>query len=78
LHDPPVQFWLSMSLPKQYRPPFLGAGLLQSRRRNRRQSALHEDQEAHDDHFPSTAGQIWLHDFFCTWGPSQPGGQERD
>ena len=73
LQVPPVQFWLSMSLPMQYRPPCFGAGLLHSRRRNWRQSALHEDHEAHEDHFPSTEGQIWLQDFFWTWGPSQPG-----
>ncbi len=69
----PVQFWLAMSLPKQYRPPCLGAGLLHSLLRNWRQSGLHEDQEDQDDHWPSTEGHMLLHVFFCTWGPSHPG-----
>ena len=41
----------------QYLPSFLGVGLLQSRRLNWRQSALHEDHDVHVDHLPSTEGQ---------------------
>ena len=73
LHMPPVQFCLANSLPWQYRPPLDGFGLLQSRLRNCKQSGLHEDHEDQEDHFPSTAGHIWLQVFFSTGCPSQPG-----
>merc|ERR1719367_920470 len=46
LHMPPEQGCVARSLPPaQYLPPFLGAGLLQSRRRYWMQSALQDDHD---------------------------------
>ena len=59
--------------PAQYLPPFLGAGLLQSRLLYWMQSALHDDHDDHEDHLPSTEGQTTLQLFFCTGAPSQAG-----
>lgn len=74
LHIPPVQFFVARSFPPtQYRPPFLGCGLLHSLLLKWRQSGPHDDHDVHEDQFPSTAGQTALHAFFCTGAPSQPG-----
>ena len=74
LHIPSEQGCVARSLPPaQYLPPFLGAGLLQSRLRYWMQSALHDDHDDHDDHLPSTEGQTTLQPFFCTGAPSHAG-----
>ena len=74
LHIPSEQGCVARSLPPaQYLPPFLGAGLLQSRLLYWMQSALHEDHDDHEDHLPSTEGQTTLQPFFCTGAPSHAG-----
>ena len=74
LHIPSEQGCVARSLPPaQYLPPFLGAGLLQSRLLYWMQSALHDDHDDHEDHLPSTEGQTTLQPFFCTGAPSHAG-----
>ena len=74
LHMPPEQGCVARSLPPaQYLPPFLGAGLLQSRRRYWMQSALQDDHDDQEDQRPSTEGQTALQPFFWTGAPSHAG-----
>ncbi len=56
--NPFEQFRVSRSSPRQYRPPVLGAGLVQVLRRWWKHSGLHEDHEDQSDHPPSIPG-MW-------------------
>ena len=74
---PPKHFFLSCSPPSfpfpQYRPLFLGSGLLHFRCRYCMQSALHGVQVPHEDHPPSTVSHTLEQCSFWMGSPSQPG-----